>query len=171
MVADTTRVFPEVTGKNLEGREFELPGDFEGDVNLVLVAFRREQQSMVDAWMPAAEALAESLANLRYYELPVIGRGYTLFRSFIDGGMRAGIADGRARERTITLYLDKAAFREALGITSEDTIYALVLGADGRVGRMVGGPYSAEKRAIVEQAVRELLEVQARRGKDEQAPN
>jgi hypothetical protein len=153
MAADTVKIFPEVRGRSLERREFRLPGDFEGDVNLVLVAFRREHQSLVDTWLPAAAALAETRPGLRYYELPVIGSGYALFRGLIDGGMRSGIPDRAARARTITLYLDKAAFRDALGLPDEETIYALVLGPDGRVAATVEGAYSMEKGRAVERAV------------------
>lgn len=159
MGADTLRMFPEVEGRNLEDREFRLPQDFEGAANLVLLAFRREHQELVDTWMPAAGALADTLAGFRYYELPVLASGYTLFRSFIDGGMRSGIPDLAARERTITLYINKRPLREALGFTSEDTIYALVLSSDGRVVHMDEGAYTTAKGAAVEAAVRSLLEM------------
>jgi hypothetical protein len=171
MVADTTHVFPEVSGRNLEGREFQLPRDFEGDVNLVLIAFQREHQTLIDSWMPAAAAWAESYPGLRYYELPTIGSGYRLFRGFIDGGMRGGIPDVEARERTITLYLDKAAFRSALGLASEKTVYALVVTAEGLVVRLLEGPYSDEKGAIVQRVIEETLAARSPEPEDRQAPN
>jgi hypothetical protein len=171
MVADTTRVFPEVTGRNLEGREFQLPQDFEGDVNLVLVAFQREHQTLVDSWMPAAAAWAESYSGLQYYELPTLGSGYRLFRGFIDGGMRGGIPDIAARERTITLYLNKTSFRDALGLASEETIYALVVDAEGLVVRCVEGAYSGEKGAIVQEVIEEVLAARVPDSVDLQTPN
>ena len=171
MVADTTRVFPEVSGRNLEGREFQLPRDFEGDVNLVLVAFQREHQRLIDSWMPAASAWADSYPGLQYYELPTIGSGYRLFRSLIDGGMRGGIPDIAARERTITLYLDKAAFRSELGLASAETVYALVVDAEGFVAQIVEGPYSDEKGAIIQSAIKQVLDARNPESEDRQAPN
>ena len=50
---DSLLRFPVVQGKNLEGRSFHLPHDFEGDMNIVVVAFQRHQQAAVDTWMPA----------------------------------------------------------------------------------------------------------------------
>jgi hypothetical protein len=170
MGSNDPRYFPEVVGRNLEGLEFRLPRDFGGAVNLVLVAFRREQQALVDTWLPPAAALADSVGNLQYYELPVLSRYYRLARSFIDGGMRAGIADLAARERTITLYIDKRPFREALGISNEDTIYVLVLGSDGRVALMLDGEYSEDKGSSVQRVARELLDSLARPSEEEQAP-
>jgi hypothetical protein len=171
VVGDTVRVFPEVSGRNLEGREFRLPNDFEGRANLVLIAFQRDHQALVDTWMPAAAALSESLPDFRYYELPTIGSGYKLFRGFIDGGMRSGIPDREARERTITLYLDKDDFRGALGLASDETIYVLVLDASGKVALIVEGVHSVEKGANVREAIEELLGAGASEAVEPQAPN
>ena len=101
--------------------------DFEGERNLVILAFQREQQALVDSWSPAIADLLARYADLRFYELPTISRGNPLFRAWLDGAMRGGIPDHQAREHTITLYLDKAAFRQALDLPHEDTIYALLL--------------------------------------------
>jgi len=169
MASDAPKYFPEVVGRNLEGLEFQLPRDFSGAVNLVLVAFRREQQATVDTWLAPAAALADSFDNLHYYELPVLNRGYILARPVIDGGMRAGIADLETRERTVTLYIDKGPFREALGISSENTIYVLVLGPEGRVSLMLDGAYSKSKGSAVERAVWELLDSQAFPSEEERA--
>jgi len=157
VVADTARVFPSVTGRSLEGREYRLPGGFEGRANLVLIAFRREHQALVDTWMPAAARLEASYPDFRYYELPTIGRGYSLFRSFIDGGMRAGIPDSGARARTITLYIDKTDFRAALGLASEETVYALVVDERGLVVHSTDGGWTAEKGEAVAHAVNGAL--------------
>ena len=56
-----------------------------------------------------------------------------MVRRFIDGGMARGIPEKATREATITLYLDKAPFREALSITTEDRIVTLLVSRDGRV--------------------------------------
>jgi hypothetical protein len=107
--------FPRVHGANLEGRSFTLPDDFEGTINLVLIAFRREQQGDIDTWIPTARRLTRSHLGFRSYELPTISRSVPLARWWLDGAMRAGIPDQEARAGTITLYLNKRAFRAALG--------------------------------------------------------
>jgi hypothetical protein len=60
MAQDPPR-FPAVTGRSLEHRTFKLPADFEGERNLVLVAFKRAQQADVDSWMPFLRPLAHVL--------------------------------------------------------------------------------------------------------------
>ena len=49
--ASSVAHFPIVKASNLEKRELSLPADFEGERNLLLVAFEREQQKNVDTWL------------------------------------------------------------------------------------------------------------------------
>ncbi len=151
-------VFPKVQASNLEGEKFVLPEDFEGDLNLVFIAFLREQQADVDTWLPVAKELEETYGSLRYYELPTIYEANPAYRWFINTGMRRGIKDPVARARTITLYLDKPKFRKALGLPNEGTIYTLLLGAEGRVLWVADGPISKARRLDLERAIKNALE-------------
>jgi hypothetical protein len=130
---DSVGRFPRVEGSNLEGRRFALPGDFEAEYNVVLVAFRREQQADVDSWLPFLRQQQLSERGIRVYELPTLNRSYRLMRGFIDGGMARGIPEKATREATITLYIDKSAFKKALAISSEERIITLIVARDGRV--------------------------------------
>lgn len=147
-------LFPPVQGSNLEHRQFHLPGDFEGERNLVLIAFQREQQFEVDTWSEPIKRLMERYPELRFYELPTIKRGNPVFRFWLDSAMRAGIPDRTARAQTITLYLDKEAFRSALDLPSEEMIYALLVDRQGRVLWRAEGPFSEEKGRELEQFLR-----------------
>lgn len=146
-VTDTTVRFPRVEGRNLEGRHFALPMDFEGERNVVLVAFRREQQADVDSWLPFLKETAARRPDLRVYELPTLNRRYSLMRGFIDGGMQRGIPELATREATITLYIHKAPFRQALGITTEAHITTFLVTRDGRVLWRADGPMTAAAAA------------------------
>ncbi len=148
-------MFPRVRAANLERRPFVLPDDFEGERNLVLIAFQREQQSDIDTWIPIAQRQMQRRPDVRYYELPTISRSIPFARWWLDEAMRAGIPDRVARENTITLYLDKAAFRRALQLPREDTIYALVVDRAGRVLWRTEGPCTDAKAQSLEQALDE----------------
>jgi hypothetical protein len=137
--------FPQVTGSNLERRRFSLPGDLEGDFNLLFLAFWQRHQSLVDSWIPLANRLQEQRKDLVAYELPVIQSRSRLSQWFIDGGMRAGIPDRRIREHTITLYLDKAPFLDALDISDDRTIQILVVDRLGRVVWRTTGGWDEER--------------------------
>lgn len=125
--------FPTVTGSNLERQQLTLPSDLEGGVNLVVIAFWCRHQALVDTWMPAATDLEMRHSDFAVYELPVIQNRSRLSQWFIDSGMRAGIPDRRVRQRTITLYLDKPGFMEALGISDDDTVVSMLIDRDGQV--------------------------------------
>jgi hypothetical protein len=149
--------FPPIVGFNLADQRYALPADFEGRLNLALVAFRREQQGLVDTWLPSARQLAAEHEGLRYYELPTLSRAYGPARLVIDGGMRAGIPDHVARATTITLYLDKRVFREALDLPSEETIYTLLVDRIGAVLWRAEGACTPESNADLERTIVRLL--------------
>lgn len=137
--------FPTVSGSNLHRKRLTLPQDFEGDLNLVLIAFQQWQQTQVDTWIPFAKKLEYTHPGLWYYELPTIRQLNVLARTFINEGMRAGLPDPVVRERTITLYLDKDDFRQALQLPHEDEIYALLLDSQGQVLWRAEGAFTPEK--------------------------
>jgi hypothetical protein len=147
--------FPTVTGRNLERKKKKLPGDFEAERNVVFVAFQRWQQDEVDTWIPFARRLESTYKNVRYYELPTIQRLNALSRTFIDEGMRAGIPDPIARDRTITLYLDKGAFRQALELPHEDNIYVLLVDREGTVVWRASGAFTTDKGESLERAIQD----------------
>ncbi|HZU01774.1 MAG TPA: hypothetical protein VFA10_19040 [Ktedonobacteraceae bacterium] len=138
-------IFPTIQAENLEGRALTLPTDLEGAYNVLFIAFQRDQQADIDSWIPAVKRLMEAYPGLAYYELPTIYRGNSLFRWWVNTGMRMGIPDKKAREVTITLYLEKQAFRQALNIPNEERIYVLLVNRKGEVLWRTEGPFEEEK--------------------------
>lgn len=149
--------FPSVTGSSLEGQEYQLPDNFEGELNLVLIAFQRWQQDEIDSWLPLAQMLAAELPDFYYYELPTIYRGNPLFRLWLDTVMRSGIPDRKARAATITLYLDKPQFRQLLGLPTEDTIYALLVKRGGEILWRSEGRCTEQKQQALNEAINRAL--------------
>lgn len=139
--------FPRVEGSNLEGRKFTLPGDLEGERNLLFIPFQRWHQAWVDTWVPFARQLSETVPGLRYYELPTLPRMNPIYRMSLDYGMKMGIPDRAAREATITLYLDKEAYRSALAIPTEETVVTLLVTRNGEILWRTEGPFTPEKGA------------------------
>ena len=146
--------FPPVQGKNLNGRGFALPADFGGELNVVLIAFQREQQADVDTWTPMLRHLADAHHRLRVYEIPTLPRTLKLIRGFIDGGMRGGIPDTAVRAATITLYIDKTPFKQALNIYTEDQIHVVLVDRAGRIHWRWIGRFGNDAEAALDRAVR-----------------
>lgn len=148
-------LFPNVRGANLKREKLSLPQDFSGELVIVLVAFQQWQQRQVDTWIPFAEQLEQDYIGVSYYELPVIRRMNILSRTFINEGMRAGIPNPKARERTVTLYLHKTNFRAALGMPHEQSIYVLLLTTTGKVLWKTDGEFTMDKGEALRTAVEE----------------
>ena len=148
--------FPTVNGSNLLREKLTLPRDFQGRFNLVFIPFEQWQQMEVDSWMALAKDLEEQIDGLAYYELPTIQSRNTLYKMFINEGMRAGIPNPKTRERTITLYLDKTDFRSTLGMLDEEHIYIFVVDRQGNEFFRARGPYSREGDVALRQALLQL---------------
>ena len=149
--------FPQITSENLARERFDLPADFEGDYNLCLIAFQQWHQRLVDSWIPLAQQMEETYPRFRYYEFPVIRRMNPLYRGFIDQGMRGGIPDPVARHKTITLYTDKAAFRQALEIASEDDIHVRLVDRAGVVYLATAGALMRETGQALIETLEDLM--------------
>jgi hypothetical protein len=159
--AESELRFPTLKAENLLGRELMLPRDFAGEWNLVFVAFQREQQPDVDTWLPLARRLTSQFPKLRYYETPVIGRFYKVMKPVIDGGMRSGIPDRASREATVTIYTNKEPFRKALGIGTEETIYAFLLDREGIVRWRAQGRFTDESGRSLEERLHSTSLIQS----------
>lgn len=146
-------VFPSVSGSNLERREFNLPQDFEGKLNLVALAFEQWQQTDVNTWLPTVATLEELYPNLKFYELPTLTQFNGLFQNVIDGGMRSGIPDKATREVTITLYLDRAAFMRSLEIPDTKAIVLLLVDNEGKIYWRGQGPFDETQSEGLEQTL------------------
>ncbi len=152
-------VFPPVATESLAGKKYALPQDFEGERNLVIIAFEREQQANVDTWLHQIKQFGQLDSGLRVYELPTISRLDPFRRWFINTGMRRGIPDKSARARTLTLYLDKQAFKKSLQLESEKTIYALLVNRAGQILWRAEGDYDDNKAASLKLRLEELANV------------
>jgi hypothetical protein len=149
-VAATSPVFPSIEASDLNKRKIQMPGGLEGEWNLLLLGFERDQQDGIDTWLPLLPVLVEQHPKLAYYEIPVISKSNFMLRWIIDGGMRRGIPDKEQRARTFTLYLDKKPFLETLQIGSEDQIRVLLVKKSGEVVWRTEGVASQGKLEYLE---------------------
>lgn len=147
--------FPIVSGHNLERQEREFPRDFAGELNVVFVAFQRWHQSTINTWIPYAQELEGAFPEVVYYELPAIYELPALSRTFINEGMRAGIPDQKARERTVTLYLDLEQFMRATGIPGREQVHVLLVDRAGRISWRTSGEYDPAKGEALLGAIRD----------------
>jgi hypothetical protein len=150
-------LFPTVQGENLSGRQMMLPKDFDGKANIVIVAFQREQQLLVNSWIPVIQQLEKKYPEIHSYELPTISTGYKLMKWIIDNGMRSGIKDTKTRDHTITLFTDTKKFRKELELPTDETIYVMIVDSSGAVRWKSSGSMTPMSATLLGSAVDELL--------------
>jgi hypothetical protein len=145
--------FPALQVRDLEGVDYVIPDDLPGGPHVIILAFQRWHQSIVDRWKAPLEAIAGSHPGTEVWEVPSISRAYRLFRSGIDGGMRAGIPDVSVRRHTLTAYTDLGALARALDLDTRDTVHVFVVDCDGSVRWHGEGEPNAEALDALEAAI------------------
>ncbi len=155
---------PAMLGRSLDGKEYDLPQGLAHPHSIVVVAFRREQQALVDEWLPWLLELEASRSDLAFYELPVLSSAYGPVRWFIDGGMARGVAEASAQARTITVYTDVDRVVGDLGLTGTDTIAVLLIERSGGVLASVLGGFDEHKARALATALEPEPEPQPDRG-------
>ncbi|MEM7554407.1 MAG: hypothetical protein AAF378_09965 [Cyanobacteria bacterium P01_A01_bin.84] len=155
---DNTTVFPQVSGLNLQGKKFNLPGDFSAPYNVVLLAYSQGQQSDVNTWLPLLKQAETNLSELRYYELPTLPQMNPAARAQLDQWMIDGIPDEENRARTITLYLDVKAFNDVLNIDNTEEIQILLVTKEGKILWQEQGSFSASKGEALQTRLNELTQ-------------
>ncbi len=123
--------FPDVTGKDLNGREYRLPRDLFGAPSLLLVGYEQNSQFDIDRWLLG---LRQEGIDVRLFEVPTIpGLLPGLFAGKIDQGMRSGIPE-EDWVSVITVYGDGERIARFTG--NENRLPGRVLLLDGQ-GRVV----------------------------------
>lgn len=148
--------FPELAARNLAGLGVMVPDAFEGERNVVLVAFQREHQDLVDSWTPWLEERAAADPGMRFYELPTIGRIWAPVRNFIDGGMAAAIRNPVVLRRTLTIYGDVNRLTAPLGIEDRSTIAVLLVDRSHTVCWADSGGFTTAKADDLDRALGEV---------------
>jgi hypothetical protein len=133
--------------RTLAGDDLALPDDLDGPA-LLLFAYRQDQQSDVETWLPAVPPDG----SVRVLEVPVLGRRWLPGRRFIDGGMASNM-DETTRRQTMCVYTDVAGFRrDVLGVDTTEILAALVTDA-GAVRWHATGPATRETTAALRSAI------------------
>jgi hypothetical protein len=153
--------FPQLGARDLDGREVTLPAGLPGEWTVVIVAFQRQQQELVDSWVPWLEERAAVTPWLRFAELPAIGLQWQPARPVIDGGMAAAIRDQQTRQRTLTVYTDLRRVTAPLGISDRNTIWLFLTDRAGRVRWRGSGGWDPAAAAALAAALAELPELAA----------
>ena len=139
--------------RDLEGLDYVIPDELPGGPHVIILAFHQWHQKIVDRWTGPLEAIAEQHPGTEVWEVPSMSRGYRLFRSGIDGGMRAGIPDiERSASYPHRLHrpVDSG---EGTGLDTLETVHVFVVDCDGTVRWRGEGEPTSEMLEALEGAI------------------
>lgn len=139
------QVLPTLSGRSLDGEDYQFPRELRRRFGILVLAFRREQQEIIDDWLPWLLALERRRSDVAVCEVPVISTAYRPVRRFIDGGMARGVGTDDARARTVTVYTDVRRLISDLGLRGSDTIALLLVERSGRILATELGSFEEEK--------------------------
>ena len=138
---DTRIFFPRIEARNLEGMTVLLPEAFSGSPSVVIIAFTRSHQALVDSWTPWLDEFVEKHPSVAFYEIPTISGSWKFMRRMIDGGMATAIRTPKVLTRTMTVYGDIRRITVPLGIFDRSTITVLLVTREGEVLWSHVGPF------------------------------
>jgi len=141
------RQFPCLETRSLLGGSVAVPDELPGPWSVLIVAFQRWQQGLVDEWVAALAESLDGRADVTVYELPVLPARYKIVRRFIDGGMASSIGVPDILGRTLTHYGNVDAVTAGLGLPDTDTIAVVLVAEDGTIRAMARGPVETETMA------------------------
>ena len=81
--------FPEIKGTNHEVKKNILLYDLEGELNFVLILFKRYQQELVDNRIIKLESIININSNVRIFELITLSRMYLQMEFIRNRGMES----------------------------------------------------------------------------------
>jgi hypothetical protein len=141
-----TGVLPPVTAYALDRAKVTLPADFTAPLNLLILSFQRDQQSVVDGWVPVVTPGAPSVQT---WLLPIWPRANGLYRWWLNASLRTSLPPSQPRKYTVPLYVDKARFLPALQVSSEQEVVLLLTDKAGHVLWRTTGPVTDSKKAAL----------------------
>ena len=123
--------FPEITAETLSGKRKTLPEAAKGAPALIVVAFVREAQDMIDSWVIPIKGEFQGKNKLTIYEIPVIRSAiWRPMRIIIDGGMRSGIPEAN-HDYVMTVYSSGSELTSPLEITDPSSAYLYLIDKNG----------------------------------------
>lgn len=141
--------FPSITSYNLDKDKVTLPGEAEGQIDLLLLSFKPEQQGDIASWLPAAQALQHLNFQFRYYELPIAEKENFIFRWWESSSMRSDRTDPESWHWIVPVWLDRKKFFHDLAIPNDKQIIVLLIDREGKILWRSSGPMTPDKRSAL----------------------
>lgn len=123
-------IFPSTSATALDGKNWVIPKDLNGEYSLLLIGFKQNAQFDIDRWLIGID---QKGYHINVFEVPAVGGWLPgLFSSKIDAGMRSGIPK-ELWKIVITVYDDADNIINFLGNENALNARVVLLDKGGKV--------------------------------------
>lgn len=124
--------FPDLSAETLAGDSIRFPDDVQGTYTLLVLAFKRGAQPLVDSWLDPFIQRYSNNKLVDYYEIPMISGGWKVLSGWIDSGMRSGVP-GAKHGHVATYYGPLKSYIRQLKIEDLRDSYVFLLNPNGQI--------------------------------------
>jgi hypothetical protein len=142
-------VLPTVTAYNLDRLKITLPTDFAAPLNFLILSFVRDQQPVVESWIP----VVGSDGKAQTWVVPISGRESGLYRWWLNASLRGNLPPTLPRKYWVPLYVNKSQFLRSLDVSSEKDVVLLLTDRSGHVLWRENGAVTDSKKAALLAAI------------------
>jgi hypothetical protein len=149
----SSKTFPQVQGKSLDGQEITIPDSYRGKVTVLLIGYQQKTQFDIDRWILG---LLQADVPVQIVEVPTIaGMMPQVVQGFIDNGMRSGIPKTDWAS-VVTVYEDASKIIEAIGNERPQSTHVVLLDKAGKIVWTTNSGYSAHQVMELKEVVQNL---------------
>ena len=141
-------VLPSVTAYRLDRSKVTLPADFAAPLNLLILSFQPDQESVVEGWLPVVNPGATPAA-VQTWHLPISQRENGLYRWWLNASLRGSLPQSQPRRYTVPLYVNKTEFLRSLQVYSDKEVVLLLTDKAGHVVWRASGAVTDGKRTAL----------------------
>lgn len=127
-----TDKFPRIEATTLSGKKIVFPDAASGKTALIVIAFRRQAQGVIDSWRLSFEEQFGNDENSIFYEIPMISSGWKMIAQIIDNGMRSGVPKS-LHDHVATYYGPLENYYEFFEIRDKRDAYVFLVDKDGYI--------------------------------------
>lgn len=133
---------PKVTTETLAGNELDLPSALSGRVAVLCIGFTHSSQSEVKAWSTALRSQLGKESAVTVYSVAVLEDAPRLVRGMIVHSMKGSVPEANF-STFLLVFKNEKELKQAVGFTSGEDAYVVVLDTAGNIEYKLHGPPSA----------------------------
>lgn len=164
MITTKGKLFPVLTGENLDSKNISIPTDTKGKYTLLGLAYSQKAQEDLQTWLqpvydvfiakPTKPVLFDDSYDVHLYLVLMFTGSNESMAGTAKKKMKEGL-DKELQPHVLLYKGDISKYKEALSLTDKDKPYFFVLDEEGKIVHTVSGPYSEAKMEKIQQLLDE----------------